>query len=58
MHHYITQTYYKTVDDNNVNNIDPARNFIETRHTLGTNYTDISVSCLLDYGEPNRTTGI
>jgi len=46
------QTYYKTVDDNNVNNIDPARNFIETRHTLGTNYTDILVSCLLDYGEP------
>jgi len=46
------QTYYKTVDDNNVNNTDPARNFIETRHTLGTTYTDILVSCLLDYGEP------
>jgi len=45
-------TYYKTVDDNNVNNTDPARNFIETRHTLGTTYTDILVSCLLDYGEP------
>ena len=47
------QTYYKTVDDNNVNNTDPARNFIETRHTLGTTYTDIIVSCLLDYGEPS-----
>jgi len=47
------QTYYKTVDDNNVNNTDPARNFIETRHTLGTTYTDILISCLLDYGEPS-----
>src|SRR5210317_219585 len=47
------QTYYKTVDDNNVNNTDPSRNFIETRHTLGTTYTDILVSCLLDYGEPS-----
>ena len=46
------QTYYKTVDDNNTNNTDPARNFIETRHTLGTTYTDILISCLLDYGEP------
>ena len=47
------QTYYKTVDDNNVNNTDPSRNFIETRHTLGTTYTDILISCLLDYGEPS-----
>jgi len=47
------QTFYKTVDDNNVNNTDPARNFIETRHTLGTTYTDILISCLLDYGEPS-----
>src|SRR6056300_1312402 len=47
------QTYYKTVDDNNVNNTDPARNYIETRHILGTTYTDILVSCLLDYGEPS-----
>jgi len=47
------QTYYKTVDYNNVNNTDPSRNFIETRHTLGTTYTDILISCLLDYGEPS-----
>ena len=47
------QTYYKTVDDNNVNNTDPSRNYIETRHTLGTTYTDILISCLLDYGEPS-----
>lgn len=47
------QTYTKIVDDRSVNNTDPARNKIETRHVSGTNYTDILVSCLLDYGEPN-----
>ena len=47
------QTYTKVVDDRSVNNVDPIRNKIETRHVSGTNYTDILVSCLLDYGEPN-----
>jgi hypothetical protein len=47
------QTYTKVVDDRSVNNTDPARNKLETRHVSGTNYTDIIVSCLLDYGEPN-----
>ena len=46
------QTYSKVVDDRSVNNVDPTRNRIETRHVSGTNYTDILVSCLLDYGEP------
>jgi len=47
------QTYSKIVDDQSVNNVDPNRNKIETRHVTGTNYTDIIVQCLLDYGEPN-----
>jgi hypothetical protein len=47
------QTYSKVVDDRSVNNTDPARNKLETRHVNGTNYTDVIVSCLLDYGEPN-----
>lgn len=46
------QTYSKVVDDRSVNNIDPTRNKIETRHVTGANYTDVVVSCLLDYGEP------
>ena len=46
------QTYIKVVDDRSVNNTDPARNKIESRHVSGTNYTDILVSCLLDYREP------
>jgi hypothetical protein len=45
------QTYSKVVDSNSSLNIDPTRNFMETRHVTGTNYTDILVTCLLDYGE-------
>ena len=47
------QTYTKVVDDNSINNLDPVRNKIETRHISGTNYTDVLVTCLLDYGEPS-----
>src|SRR6056300_596144 len=47
------QTFTKIVDDRSVNNTDPARNKLETRHVSGNNYTDIVVTCLLDYGEPN-----
>jgi len=47
------QTFTKIVDDRNTDNLDPTRNKIETRHVNGTNYTDIVITCLLDYGEPN-----
>ena len=47
------QTFSKVVDDRSVNNVDPARNKIDIRHVSGTNYTDILVTCLLDYGEPD-----
>ena len=47
------ETYKKVVDDRSSNNVDPTRNFIETRHVTGTNYTDIFITCLLDYGEPS-----
>jgi len=46
------ETYVKVVDDNSVTNVDPVRNKIETRHVTGTNYTDVFITCLLDYGEP------
>ena len=48
-----SQTYTKIVDEKSVSNTDPVRNKTEVRHLSGTNYTDILVSCLLDYGEPN-----
>jgi len=47
------QTYSKIVDDRSVLNIDPIRNKVETRHVTGKNYTDVFISCLLDFGEPN-----
>jgi hypothetical protein len=47
------QTYQKIVDNTSVLNIDPTRNYIEVRHTPGVIYTDIFVSCLLDYAEPS-----
>ena len=47
------QTYYKTVDSKQSYSLDPARNFMETRHISGVPYTDVLVSCLLDFGEPS-----
>jgi hypothetical protein len=47
------QTYYKVVDDNSVYNTDTQKNYLEIRHIPGATYTDILVSCLLDYGEPS-----
>ena len=47
------ETYSKVVDDRSINNTDPYRNKTEVRHVSGTNYTDILVTCLLDYGEPS-----
>ena len=46
------QTYRKVVDDRSTLNTDPVRNKVEIRHVTGTSYTDIIVSCLVDYGEP------
>jgi hypothetical protein len=49
------QTFQKVVNQNSSNNSDPSRNFIEVRHVTGTNYTDVFVTCLLDYGDGNTT---
>jgi hypothetical protein len=46
------QTYAKVVDDNSAADTDPANNKMEVLHTPGKVYTDILVTCLLDYGEP------
>lgn len=46
------QTFSKIVDDLSAANTDPTRNKMTVLHTTGTVYTDILVSCLLDYGEP------
>lgn len=46
-------TYTKVIDDTAVANKDPSNNKMTVSHIPGTIYTDILVSCLLDYGEPN-----
>ena len=46
-------TYSKVVDDNSSANTDTSRNNLTITHTSGKVYTDILVSCLLDYGEPS-----
>ena len=46
------QTYQKVVDQNSIENLDPIRNKMEIRHISGSTYSDIVVSCFLDYGEP------
>jgi len=47
------QTYSKVVDQNSVANSDPVRNKMEIRHISGATYSDILITCLLDYGEPD-----
>lgn len=46
------ETYVKVVDQNSAANTDPTRNNLTVLHTDGKVYTDVLVSCLLDYGEP------
>lgn len=47
-----SQTYAKIVDQNDAENLDPVRNKMEIRHISGATYTDILITCLLDYSEP------
>lgn len=46
------ETYAKVVDDNSAADTDPQANKMTVLHTSGNVYTDILVTCLLDYGEP------
>ena len=40
------------MDDASADNTDPVNNRMTVLHTPGKFYTDILVTCLLDYGEP------
>jgi hypothetical protein len=42
------------VDQNAAENLDPVRNKMEIRHISGATYTDILITCLLDYSEPSN----
>ena len=47
------ETYTKVIDQNANDNTDATRNKMEIRHISGATYSDIVISCLLDYGEPD-----
>lgn len=47
------KTYEKSVDAASSSNLDPTRNYMEVRHLVGATYSDVLVSCLLDFGEPS-----
>jgi hypothetical protein len=47
------ETYSKLVDAASASNLDPTRNYMETRHSVGATYSDLLVTCLLDFGEPS-----
>jgi hypothetical protein len=45
-------TYSKFVNDQSPNDTDPTDNFLTVNHTTNTTYSDVVVTCLLDYNEP------
>jgi len=47
------QSYSKVINQFSGENTDPINNKMEIRHLAGEVYTDILISCLLDYNEPS-----
>lgn len=47
------QTYRKVVNDQSPLNLDATRNKISVNHNPGTAYSDIVITCFLDYTEPS-----
>lgn len=45
-------TYYKVVNDQSTLDTNVTTNYMQINHSQGMIYTDILISCLLDYGEP------
>jgi hypothetical protein len=45
-------TYYKVINDQSTLDTNTATNYMQINHSQGLIYTDILISCLLDYGEP------
>jgi hypothetical protein len=46
------QTYSKVVDQNNPLNVDVTRNYLGVTHVAGNLFSDIVVTCTLEFGEP------
>lgn len=46
------QTYSKVINNNFSADVDPVNNNIQVIHQSGKSYSDLLISCQLDYGEP------
>jgi len=46
------QTYAKVVDDQSPLNTDPTDNYLTVNHTVNTFYSDVVITCTLEYNEP------
>lgn len=46
------QTYSKIIDQNNTQNINPIRNYMDVAHVSGNLFSDLLVVCTLEFGEP------
>lgn len=46
------QTYSKVVNDKSELDLDPVKNLTQVRHVVGTYYSDVVITCVLDLGEP------
>lgn len=44
--------FFKVIDGTDSNNTSTSHNYMTINHTSGQNYTDIIVTCTMDYGEP------
>lgn len=47
------QTYAKFINDQSTLDTDPTNNYISVNHTTNTTYSDVVVTCTLDYSEPS-----
>lgn len=47
------QTYSKFINDENPLDTDTTDNFLAVNHTTNTTFSDVVVTCLLDYNEPS-----
>lgn len=47
------QTFIKIVDNLDTGNLDPANNKIDISHVTGNLFSDIIITCTLDFGEPS-----
>lgn len=51
-------SYFRVVDDNDLNNPDPTVNNVIVSHSNGTTYSDIIITATLDYSDPDSADSV